>query len=456
MSATRKRRFRHPIVVSLDGEPVVVVGGGPVAERKVAGLLEAGARVTVVSPEVTAAIDAWHGEGRIALELRPYRAGDLEGARLAYAATDDDSVSRAVRAEADQRRVWLNVADVPDLCDFYVPAVVRRGDLTVAVTTGGGSPGLARRIREWLDGQLGPELTSLTERLSALRERWRPRRGSEADAEAARMEAERLLEQVSLPAGNRAPGGFVFLVGAGPGDPGLLTVKGRACIEAADVVIFDALVEEATLDACGPAARRVFVGKRDGHHTIPQAEINALIVAEASRGQVVVRLKGGDPFIFGRGGEEAEALVDARIPFEVVPGVSAGSGVPACAGIPLTHRAITSELVFLTGHHAGAGGGIDWSRYASGKATLVIFMGWTALPAIADLLLQNGRDPSCPTAVIFAGSTPRQRTIVAPLARIVEAAGARQGSDTALIVVGDVVGLHEKLAWFEERLTGVE
>lgn len=255
---------------------------------------------------------------------------------------------------------------------------------------------------------------------------------------------------------DRNTSGRVFLVGAGPGDPDLITLKGQRALADADVVYYDALVDQRLLDLCRTGARRVYVGKREGSHTFPQDEINRLLVDGARAGDTVVRLKGGDPFIFGRGGEEAQALAEAAIPFEIVPGVSAGIGVPAYAGIPLTHRAFTSELVFLTGHECAAGTAapVDWARHAPGASTLVIFMGRERLAGVAQKLLDHGRDPGCPVAVIFAGTTERQRTVVAPLCEIADRVASDDADDPALIVVGEVVKLREALQWFEERANG--
>jgi len=252
------------------------------------------------------------------------------------------------------------------------------------------------------------------------------------------------------------PIGRVILVGAGPGDPGLLTLNGQRALAQADVVFYDALVDTRLLDHCRPGARLVYMGKHDGAGALPRGKARQLLIDEARAGRVVVRLKGGDPFIFGRGGEEAQALVEAGIPFEIVPGVSAGVGVPAYSGIPLTHRAFTSELVFLTGHECSAGTAdpVDWARHAPGTSTLVIFMGRERLPELAQTLLDHGRDPACPVAVIFAGTTDRQRTVVAPLREIAARVAAEDCDDTALIVVGEVIKLRQALQWFEERAGG--
>jgi uroporphyrin-III C-methyltransferase len=250
--------------------------------------------------------------------------------------------------------------------------------------------------------------------------------------------------------------GRVSLVGAGPGDPGLITVKGQQALAQAEVVLYDALVDTRLLDHCRAGARLVALAKREGCETFPQPEINQRLIDEARAGYFVVRLKGGDPFIFGRGGEEAQALAEAGIPFEVVPGISAGIGAPAYAGIPLTHRAFASELVFLTGHECAAGTGVpvDWARHAPGASTLVIFMGRERLPDLVRLLVDHGRDPACPVAVVFAGTTERQRTIVAPLRDIAEQVATEKPDEPALIVVGEVVSLRDVVQWFGEREAG--
>jgi uroporphyrin-III C-methyltransferase/precorrin-2 dehydrogenase/sirohydrochlorin ferrochelatase len=413
-------RWPIPIFVALDDVPVVVVGAGAVAERKVAVLLDAGARVTVVAPEAVPAIRAWAAEGRLALKPRPYRAGDLRDARLAYAATSRPDVNRAVRVEALALGVWLNAVDQPDLCDFISPALVRRGDLTIAISTNGRAPGFAKRIREELERQYGPDFERKVNEAAAAR------RGGDNGADPAC--------------------GSVALVGAGPGDPELLTLKGRRLLESADSVVYDALVSSRLLEHCREGAELVYVGKRDSHHTLPQTEINELLIARARAGRRVVRLKGGDPFIFGRGGEEAEALALAGIDYEVVPGVSAGIAVPAIAGIPLTHRDFTSELVFLTGHECvNSRSLIDWSRYAKTQASLVIFMGVHNLANIASRLLEEGRDPECPVAVIENGTMDVQRTIVGKLVSIADTALAAGIRPPALIVVGEVVRMRERL-----------
>jgi uroporphyrin-III C-methyltransferase/precorrin-2 dehydrogenase/sirohydrochlorin ferrochelatase len=456
MSADDRRSWPHPIFLDLSGEPVVVIGGGAVAERKIESLIAAGARVTVVSPEVTDLIATLAAAGSLTLRTRPYRRGDLAGCRLAYAATSASDVNQAVRDEARAEGVWLNAVDKPALCDFITPATVRRGDLTLAVSTNGRCPALAKQIREDLERAYGPEYADTLEKLGELRDRAKAGSGLTADVDAAVAEVLAALSSTSpsprgAAATPRATQGKAYLVGAGPGDPELLTIKGRRLLACADTVVYDALVDPRLLELCPPSATRLYVGKRSGCHSRSQDEINALLVNEATAGRVVVRLKGGDPFIFGRGGEEAEALVQAGIAYEVVPGVTAGIAVPAYAGIPLTHRGVTGEVVFLTGHESETTQSpVDWTRYAHSSATLVIFMGLDNLGAIATRLLDLGRDAECPVAVIENGTTHTQRTIVAPLAAIAGEAAAAGLQPPALIVVGEVVRLRDTLRWFEQ------
>jgi uroporphyrin-III C-methyltransferase/precorrin-2 dehydrogenase/sirohydrochlorin ferrochelatase len=457
MSGDQRRRWAHPIFLNVDGLPVVVIGGGTVAERKIETLLESGACITVVSPEVTDAIAARGREGRVAIQLRPYRTGDLAACRLAYAATSDPEVNRAVRDEAQAEGVWLNAVDKPDLCDFISPAIVRRGDLTLAVSTSGRCPALAKRIREDLEREYGPEYAALVEQMGEARDRDRAGAGEASEDAPAAHEtvadaASQLAEQGGA-GGSPCPApGTVYLVGAGPGDPELLTIKGRRLLECVDTVVYDALVDPRLLDLCLPSALRFYVGKRSGCHVCSQDEINALLIAAAKAGRSVVRLKGGDPFLFGRGGEEADALAGAGVAFEVVPGVSAGVAVPAYAGIPLTHRGVTAEVVFVTGHDsASSPSAVDWSRYADSPATLVVFMGLDNLQSITRQLLAHGRDESCPAAVIARGTTSAQQTVVGTLSDIAAKAAAARVQPPALIVVGEVVDLREKLEWFERR-----
>lgn len=465
----------YPIFLALAGRPCLVIGGGAVAERKVEGLLAQRAVVTVISPTLTARLEELAADGRIRRLSRAYSPGDLAGYQLAFVATDDAGVNAAVAREGRERGVWVNAADDPEHCDFILPSVLRRGELTVAVATGGASPALSRVIREELEGYFGEEYAALAGVVAEVRRELRAcgrnpsgetwRRALNGDLRRLLAEGRgalarrRLLERLEggIPAGGTmkiATGrvGRVAIVGAGPGDPGLMTVRGLELLRQADVVIYDRLVNPSLLDEAPPHALRIFAGKWSGTHYMPQEQIHALLIAQARRGRRVVRLKGGDPFVFGRGGEEAAALAEAGIPFEVVPGVSSAVAVPAYAGIPLTHRGLSSSFAVVTGHEDASKGrpAVDWGRLASAVDTLVVLMGLRALPGIVASLLAHGRSPETPVALVRWGTTAEQATVIGVLADIVERARAAGLEPPVVAVIGEVVRLRDRLQWFEE------
>jgi uroporphyrin-III C-methyltransferase/precorrin-2 dehydrogenase/sirohydrochlorin ferrochelatase len=492
----------YPLFVDLADRACLVVGGGAIAEGKVHGLLAAGAHVTVVSPTLIAPLADTARAGRIDHRPRTYRDGDLAGFVLAFTATGDPTVNDAVAAEGRRCGVWVNAVDDPAHCDFIVPAVLRRGALTVAVSTGGASPAFARAVREELEQHFGDDYAMLLDVAGEVRRElriWHRRPDAHAwqDAlndpgfrrlvtegrrEAARRRLHARLEEAvswslerdggsadaALPEGawgtsrwspmyairSEPPrSGRVLLVGAGPGDPGLLTVRGRDALAAADVVVYDRLVGDALLDLAPPSALRIFAGKTRGDHTMPQSAINAVLVHHARQGRLVVRLKGGDPFVFGRGGEEAEALAAAGIPFEVVPGVSAAVAVPAYAGIPVTHRRLSSSFAVVTGHDDPdkSRAPVDWAGLATAVDTLVVLMGQARLEHIARELIAHGRASDTPVALISAGTTAAQRVVECRL----EEAGdvARDLPAPLLVVIGEVVSLRERLQWLAGAAT---
>jgi uroporphyrin-III C-methyltransferase len=388
---------------------VVVVGGGQVAHRRVAGLLAARARVTVVSPEVTPALEALVEPGSLTWVRRPYEPGDLDGAWYAVAATDDPAVNAAVAGEADRARIFCARADDRAASSVWTPAVGRHGELVVGVH-GGGDPQRAIGVRDAV-------VAGLTD-------------GSIADRAA------------RTPAVARA--GSVVLVGGGPGDPGLITVRGRQAVAQADVVIADHLAPLTLLESLPTSVEVIDASKLPRGRSMAQEQINALLVEHALAGKRVVRLKGGDPFVFGRGMEELEACVAAGVPVEVVPGVTSAISVPALAGIPVTHRGLTHEFVVVSGHlppgHPQSL--VDWPAIARLRGTVVVLMGVDTAPAIAAALLEHGRPADTPVAVVADGSTPTQRavrTTLADLARVVVDEGIRP---PAVWVVGAVVGLN--------------
>jgi uroporphyrin-III C-methyltransferase / precorrin-2 dehydrogenase / sirohydrochlorin ferrochelatase len=395
----------YPLALNLAGRRAVVVGGGTVALRRTRSLLAAGAEVHVIAP----LIDAELAGLKVIPHWRRYRDGDLDGAWLAHAATDDARVNDAVAAEAERCRIWCVRADDAAASPAWMPAVTRHGDVTVAVTAGG-DPRRARRLRS---------AVSLA------------------------------LANGSLPVRRqRRPAvGRVALVGGGPGDAGLITVRGRRLLAEADVVVVDNLAPRDLLDELDPDVEIIDAAKAPHAHNLTQDEINEVLVTAALVGQRVVRLKGGDPFVFGRGGEEALACVRAGVPFEVVPGVTSAVAVPAYAGIPVTHRGVTQDFAVVSAHldpsHPGAT--VDWAALARGPGTLVLLMAVAHLEQIADELIKRGRDASTPVAVICDGTTPEQQVITSTLGQVAAEAGRKGVRPPAVVVVGDVVRLREQL-----------
>src|SRR6266571_5372804 len=460
----------YPVFLNLQGRSSVVVGGGAVAEQKVVGLLEAGARVTVVSPDLTWKLEDLAATGAIELRRRGYHRGDLEGAFLAIAATDDRSVNADVWAEAEERGILLNAVDDLPHCSFIAPAVHRAGDIAVAVSTGGKSPALAVRLREQIGTLIGREHAEFLDLLGELRpvvaarvpdhkvrtRLWYQIVDSDAveyvrrrDLAGARRRIEELVTTAQSGGEGEGEGegertGMVYLVGAGPGDPGLVTVRGLDALRTADVVVYDRLVSRALVERAAPWAERVFVGKRSQGHSIEQEQTNDLLIARARQGLVVVRLKGGDPFVFGRGAEECEALERAGIPFDVVPGVTAAIAAPGAAGIPVTHRRYASAFAVAAGQECEGESDLDWGALAR-IPTLVFLMGLRGLPHIAARLLAHGARPETPAAVIASATLPEQRVVVGTLATIEALAREARLASPATLVVGEVVRVPEQL-----------
>src|SRR5712691_3957295 len=450
----------YPVFLDLRGRRAVVIGGGAVAEQKVLGLLSAGAHVTVVSPETTPRLAELAAVGGIDLRRRPYRSGDLAGAWLAIAGTDDRAANARVWAEAEREGVLLNAVDDLDHCSFIAPAIHREGDITVAVSTSGKSPALAARLRQRVARLIGPAEARLCELLGELRPELAAR-VSDPHARTAlwyrivdsdviefvrRGDMEEARERIDELVDELVRTGTVYLVGAGPGDPGLITAKGLEILRSADVVVYDRLVAPSLLAEAPPGAERVFVGKRPhgGGADLAQDEINALLVERARGGLTVVRLKGGDPFVFGRGAEECEALRAAGVPFQVVPGVTSAIAVPAAAGIPVTHRRLASAFAVVTGHECEGVSNLDWQSLAR-VPTLVVLMGISALPKITARLLEHGADPDTPAAAIASGTLPAQRTVVATLATLATRVAEELLEPPATVVIGEVVRVRELL-----------
>jgi uroporphyrin-III C-methyltransferase/precorrin-2 dehydrogenase/sirohydrochlorin ferrochelatase len=454
-----------PLFHKLRDSQVLVVGGGEIALRKSRLLADAGAVLRVVAPAIDPQLaDLVRGSGGQMLD-RGYMQSDLDGCQLVIAATDDEPLNAQVSADARARCVPVNVVDSPALCTVIFPAIVDRSPLVVAVSSGGDAPVLARLIRAKLEtwipstyGELAGLAARFRQKVKALYPDVTQRRafweevfqGPIADRQLAGQgaEAERMLQAKVDGAPPHAPG-EVYLVGAGPGDPDLLTFRALRLMQQADVVLYDRLVAPAILELCRRDAERVYVGKRRAEHALPQEQINQQLVNLAKQGKRVLRLKGGDPFIFGRGGEEIEELAAHGIPFQVVPGITAASGCAAYAGIPLTHRDYAQSVRFVTGHLKDGTSDLPWHDLVSPAQTLVFYMGLIGLPIICEQLIRHGRGADTPAALIQQGTTVNQRVFTGTLADLPRLVAEHEVHAPTLVIVGEVVVLREKLAWFE-------
>lgn len=454
-----------PIFLNVKGKKCLVVGGGGVSFRKTEFLLNAGALVTIVSPDLSSAFTNLSGITHIG---ERFRAAHLDGHFLAIAATNDESVNESVSREAKLRNIPVNVVDSPDLCTFIVPSILDRSPIVVAFSSGGASPVLIRMLRGKLETMI-PQAYSLLASFSARFRSVVKTRITEpakrrifwenvfegpvaekifsGDEAAAESMLQAMIETESR--GEQKLAGEVYLVGAGPGDPDLLTFKALRLMQKADVVLYDNLVSKPILEMTRRDAERIFVGKMRGNHTLPQEEINDLLVRLALEGKRVLRLKGGDPFIFGRGGEEIEKLAEHKIIFQVVPGITAASGVSTYAGIPLTHRDYAQSCVFVTGHLKDNSMDLDWEMLARPKQTIVVYMGLQGLEMLCDKLIKHGLPGNTPAAIVQQGTTPHQRVVCGTLADLPTNSDVKTLQAPTLIIVGGVVSLRNKLSWFK-------
>jgi uroporphyrin-III C-methyltransferase / precorrin-2 dehydrogenase / sirohydrochlorin ferrochelatase len=454
-----------PLFADLKQRPVLVVGGGEVAARKVDLLQRAGAEIRIVAQALSPELENLHQEARVHWLCRAFEPQQLDDVFLVIAATDDNVLNAEVYAEADKRRVLANVVDDQPRCSFIFPSIIDRSPLVVAVSSSGQAPVLARMLREKLEALLpvsigrmadlaGGFRSKVKQQLSSVGARRRfwekvfSGRFASLVASDQMVKAQQQLEQdlTTFAQGKEANQGEIALVGAGPGDVGLLTLRGLQVMQQADVVLYDSLVSEETLDLVRRDAERICVGKRAGAHSVIQDETNRLMVALAQQGKKVVRLKGGDPFIFGRGGEELQVAAAAGIPFQVVPGVTAAAGATAYAGIPLTHRDHAQCVTFITGHCRTDSDGLDWVNLARARQTLVIYMGTMKAADISRNLITHGRDANTPVAVISRGTRMDQWVQTGNLQQLDQL--AQQAPLPALLVIGEVVALHHQIAWF--------
>ena len=454
-----------PIFMKIKGRRCVVIGGGEVAMRKVTMLLKAGAAVELISPELCSALAALVEAEKIRYLNTAFTAEQLDGACLVVAATDDEATNAAVSEAAKQRNIPVNVVDSPALCTFTMPSIVDRSPVVIAISSGGAAPVLARLIRSKIETMIPASYGRLAALAAEFRDRVKQRfatmqarrifweevfQGPIAERvlsgqDAAAREA---LNEVLAGEAEVTHRGEVYLVGGGPGDPDLLTFRALRLMQQADVAVYDKLVSREVMELVRRDAELIYVGKARDQHTLPQEEINELLVRLAKEGKRVLRLKGGDPFIFGRGGEEIETLMEHGVPFQVVPGITAACGVSSYAGIPLTHRDYAHSCIFTTGHLHDGSVDLDWPALVRPKQTVVIYMGLVGLAEICRQLVAHGLAASTPAAVVQQGTTSKQRVVVGNLQTLAEKVAAAEMKPPCLTIIGEVVNLREKLAWF--------
>ncbi|AKH37432.1 MULTISPECIES: siroheme synthase CysG [Nitrosomonas] len=455
-----------PIFLNIKDRNCLVVGGGEVAARKTILLLKAGAQVRVVSPHLNDELNNLLQRGSIIYHAETFDPVQLKDVVLVFAATNERSINQYVSEAANGLGIPVNIADNPALCSFIMPSILNRSPILIAISSGGTSPVLARLLRAQLETLIPEAYGRLAYYAGKFREHVKHRFSSpkkrrlfwekvlqgpfaEMVFSGKNREAEAFLLSSLEHETNEPLWGEVYLVGAGPGNSDLLTFRAMRLMQQADVVVYDRLVSPAILDMVRRDATRIYAGKERNQHTLPQESINHLLVRLAKEGKRVLRLKGGDPFIFGRGGEEIETLSQHHIPFQVVPGITAASGVASYAGIPLTHRDYAQSCIFVTGHLKNNTINLDWQVLARPQQTIVIYMGLLGLPVLCKQLIAHGLPASTPAAIVQQGTTYKQRVVIGSLETLPALASAANLVPPTLIIVGEVVRLHQKLAWFE-------
>ena len=447
-----------PLHFNLQEQQCAIIGGGEIAFRKAELLVRAGAHITVISPVISGKLKRLLQDGPHLLIDRKFQSSDLNDAVLVISATNDSKLNETVAIEARSRRIPVNVVDDTKLSTVIFPTIIDRSPVIISASTGGKSPVLARKIRELLESIIPEGYSNLASFLGKVRPRLKIRF---PDTEERRRVTEAFLEspgeELAIQGNEEAAirylerdtselnTGEVYLVGAGPGDPDLLTIKALRLMQKADVILYDNLVSDAVLARTRRDATREYVGKKGGAESTSQENINEKLVRLAKAGHRVLRLKGGDPFIFGRGGEEIESLADQGIPFQVVPGITAASGCAAYAGIPLTHRDFSQSVRFVTGHPKNGMVDLQWQEFVHKNQTVVFYMGLRGLDTICKQLIAHGREPSTPVAVISKGTTPDQKVETGDLTTISSIVNKAQIPAPTLIIIGEVVALHEKL-----------
>lgn len=453
-----------PLFHKLDKQKCLLIGGGSVATRKARLLLDAHASVTVISPTISDELSQLAANNGISYLERSFSPNDTLGFSLIICATNDESTNAQVSAEAQSNKIPVNVVDQPQLCSFIFPAIVDRSPMTIAISSGGVAPVLSRLVRAKLETFLPHTLGQLASLAAECRQTVKNHFSNikqrrifwenvfngpiaELSYQGKHDEAKNELLQTLDQTEDSPTAGKVYLVGGGPGDPELLTLKALRLLQLADIIIYDRLVSGEVLNLARRDAERIYVGKQRSDHSVPQEDINALLIKLAKEGKRVVRLKGGDPFMFGRGGEEIETLVDENINFEVVPGITAASGCASYSGIPLTHRDHAQSCMFVTGHLKDNTVNLDWDQLAKPNQTIVIYMGLIGLRQISEKLIERNLASNTPVALIQKGTTPEHRVIISDLLHIADKVDQLKPKPPTLIIIGSVVSLHNKLNW---------
>ena len=454
---------RFPLFVNLDKLPVLVVGGGEIAERKINLIIKANANVEVLARKFTPNVEQIISKKKLKKIKKSLDISTLSSNySLIIAATDNKQVNKKLFNFAKKNNILINVVDQPELCTCTFGSIVERGDLVVAISTGGSAPVFARNLREKLETLLPQSTKQLIDFSSTIREKvirsfsqFNKRRifwelffdAFATKKNITKSNLTKLSNQLIKSLRNKNSG-EVFLVGAGPGDPELLTLRSLHLIQKADVCIYDNLVSKDILELVRRDAQMIYAGKLRNNHTIEQKEINRLLVAYAKKGLRVLRLKGGDPFMFGRGGEEISELMAKKIKFQVVPGITAATGVAAYAGIPLTHRDYSQSCIFITGHEKNGELNINWNNLINENQTIVIYMGLNSLPTIAKNLIDYGMRKNMPIAVVQEGTTENQKVVVSTISRVNAKILKTDIQSPAIIIIGEVVKLRKTIKWF--------
>jgi uroporphyrin-III C-methyltransferase / precorrin-2 dehydrogenase / sirohydrochlorin ferrochelatase len=457
-----------PVFIKLKEQDCLVVGAGEVAARKIDCLVRAGAKITVIAKEISPTVANMIATHSLTVLQKPFLPEDLRVFKLVVCATNHDETNRLVAKVAEQQKILVNVVDNPELCSFIFPAIIDRSPIIAAVSSGGAAPVLARLLRAKIESIVPPTYGRLAQLASKFR---KPVQQHIKNASQRRIfwehvlqgniaelvfagkdrEAEQQLQQQLTSHENTLPVGEVYLIGAGPGAADLLTFRALRLLQQADVVVYDRLVSPEIIDLARRDSEKIYVGKQRQNHTLPQESINTLLANLAKAGKRVARLKGGDPFIFGRGGEEIETLMQQGIHFQVVPGITAASGCATYAGIPLTHRDHAQSCIFVTGHLKDNSVNLNWAQLAAPQQTIVIYMGLVGLEKICQSLIAHGSPKDLPIALVQQGTTHKQRVIIGTLeslpAQVVELAI----KPPTLIIIGTVVSLHERLRWFNNE-----